>query len=174
MQCWAMNMCSVCLQSVATMLIHIVQARTPLLSATLNQGVGRGSWILIQEFGVTIPFHNWPEKNPQPNKQFQCCKRINGAKIRSHFTERIIWIEFDKMKFYSWKIMIGNMCEIKKRINQSNKKGNPGIRTHAIVFPRYTLSPVGHGGALFQCEENPFDISLLILCDIKWPNVNKS
>ena len=47
---------------------------------------------------------------------------------------------------------------------KGKKKGNPGIRTHAnlhTVFPRYTLSPVGHRGVLFQCEEEPFDISLL-------------
>ena len=55
------------------------------------------------------------------------------------------------------------------------KERNPGIRTHAnTVFPRYTLSPVGHRGVLFQCEEEPFDISLLNLCDKTWSNVNKS
>ena len=60
---------------------------------------------------------------------------------------------------------------------KGQKKGNPGIRTHAnlhTVFPRYTLSPVGHRGVLFQCEEEPFDISLLNLCDKTWSNVNKS
>ena len=41
-------------------------------------------------------------------------------------------------------------------------------------FLRYTLSPVGHRGVLFQCEEEPFDISLLNLCDKTWSNVNKS
>ena len=51
---------------------------------------------------------------------------------------------------------------------KEKKKRNPGIRTHAnlyTVFPRYTFSPVGHRGVLFQCEEEPFDISLLNLCD---------
>ena len=51
---------------------------------------------------------------------------------------------------------------------KKKKKGNPGIRTHPnfhTVFPRYTLSPVGHRGVLFQCEKEPFDISLLNLCD---------
>ena len=60
---------------------------------------------------------------------------------------------------------------------KEKKKGNPGIRTHAnlhTVFPRYTLSPVGHRGVLFQYEEEPFDISLLNLCDKTWSNVNKS
>ena len=59
---------------------------------------------------------------------------------------------------------------------KKKKKVNPGIRTHAnlhTVFPRYTLSPVGHRGVLFQCEEEPFDISLLNLCDKTWSNVNK-
>ena len=56
----------------------------------------------------------------------------------------------------------------KKKRERERKKGNPGIRTHAnlhTVFPRYTLSPVGHRGVLLQCEEEPFDISLLTLCD---------
>ena len=60
---------------------------------------------------------------------------------------------------------------------KGKKRGSPGIRTHAnlhTVFPRYTLSPVGHRGVLFQCEEEPFDISLLNLCDKTWSNVNKS
>ena len=51
---------------------------------------------------------------------------------------------------------------------KKKKKGNSGIRTHAnlhTVFTRYTLSPVGHRGVLFQCEEEPFGISLLNLCD---------
>ena len=51
---------------------------------------------------------------------------------------------------------------------KKKKKRNPGIRTHAnlhTVFPRYTLSPVGHRGVLFHCEEEPFDISLLNLCN---------
>ena len=66
---------------------------------------------------------------------------------------------------------------LKKKRKEKKKKGNPGIRTHAnlhTVFLRYTLSPVGHGGVLFQCEEEPFDISLLNLCDKTWSNVNKS
>ena len=41
-----------------SMLIHIVLARTPLLSATLKQGVGRGNCIWIQGLGVTIPLKN--------------------------------------------------------------------------------------------------------------------
>ena len=41
-----------------SMLIHIILARTPLLSATLKQGVGRGNWIWIQGLGVTIPLEN--------------------------------------------------------------------------------------------------------------------
>ena len=60
---------------------------------------------------------------------------------------------------------------------KEKKKRNPGIRTHATlhtVFPRYTLSPVDHRGVLFQYEEEPFDISLLNLCDKTWSNVNKS
>ena len=87
--------------------------------------------------------------------------------------------------------MIGNMCEIKKNKwikipphkkkkkerKEKKKRGKPGVRSYAIssfLFARYTLSPVGHGGALFRCEEKPFNISFLILCDITWPNVNKS
>ena len=41
-----------------SMLIHIVLARTPLLSATLKQEVGRGNCIWIQKLGVTIPSEN--------------------------------------------------------------------------------------------------------------------
>ena len=65
---------------------------------------------------------------------------------------------------YTMLVIFGFDCKKEKK----KKKGNPGIRTHANlhrVFPRYTLSPVGHRGVLFQCEEEPFDISLLNLCD---------
>ena len=56
----------------------------------------------------------------------------------------------------------------RERERERERKGNPRTRTHAnlhTVFPRYTLSPVGHRGVLLQCEEEPFDISLLTLCD---------
>ena len=46
-----------------SILIHIVPARTPLLSATLKQGVGRGNCIWIQGLGVTIPLENRQEIN---------------------------------------------------------------------------------------------------------------
>ena len=39
-----------------------VLARTPLLSATLKQGVGRGIPFLRQGFEITIPSHNRPQK----------------------------------------------------------------------------------------------------------------
>ena len=41
-----------------SMLIHIKLARTPLLSTTLKQGVGRGNCIWIQELGAMIPSEN--------------------------------------------------------------------------------------------------------------------
>ena len=58
--------------------------------------------------------------------------------------------------------------EKEKKREREKKKRKSRIRTHAnlhTVFPRYTLSPVGHRGVLLQCEEEPFDISLLTLCD---------
>ena len=42
-----------------------------------------------------------------------------------HTLGRIIWIACNKIQFYWWKKVIGNMCEIKKKVNKANKKGNP-------------------------------------------------
>ena len=50
------------LRSPFSMLIHTILAWMLLLSATLRQGMGRGDSILRQEFGITIPSHNW-QKN---------------------------------------------------------------------------------------------------------------
>ena len=62
----------------------------------------------------------------------------------------------------------------KKKKKKKRKAWGSNLRHIFLLFARYTLSPVGHGGALFRCEEKPFNISFLILCDITWPNVNKS
>ena len=37
-------------------------SRTPLLRTILKQGVGRGNSILMQEFGIMIPFYNGQKK----------------------------------------------------------------------------------------------------------------
>ena len=46
-----------------SMLIHTTLAQTPLLSATLRQGVGRVNSILRQEFGIMIPSYNVQKLN---------------------------------------------------------------------------------------------------------------
>ena len=84
----------------------------------------------------------------------------------------MIFIHFFKMcsEHYSlaWvHVQCSSFLGLIEKKKNEKKKGNPGIRTHAnlhTVFLRYTLSPVGHRGVLFQCEE-PFDISLFNLCD---------
>ena len=57
----------------------------------------------------------------------------------------------------------------KKKEKKKKKKGEiPGLEPTPIFiqcFRGIRLSPVDHRGVLFQCEEEPFDISLLNLCD---------
>ena len=84
----------------------------------------------------------------------------------------LVWVHVQCSLFL---VLIETNKQTKTNKKKKKKKEIPGFEpTTIFMFPRYTLSPVGHRGVLFHCEEEPFGISLLNLCDKTWSNVNKS